>query len=143
MSEGEYKKDYLIKILTHFHEKYQGKDIKTAVDEKLLHTCNELQDLTVSELLVEKTLIANIMYVETRYIKRKDNAKKLFEDVVDLLGGECVCGGDGLECNADCCYPGENQNCQKKILTNLKEVLEEYIQLSGKMNPSIMDNINN
>ena len=142
MAEGEYQKDFLIKILTHFHENYQGKDIKTAVDEKLLHTCNELQNLTVSELLVEKTLIANIMYVETRYIKRKDNAKKLFEDVVDLLGGECVCGGDGLDCNEDCC-PVPKQNCQQEILTNLKEVLDEYIQLSGKMNPSIMDNINN
>ena len=142
MAEGEYQKDFLIKILTHFHEKYQGKDIKTAVDEKLLHTCNELQNLNVSELLVEKALIANIMYVETRYIKRKCNAKKLFENVVDLLGGECVCGSYGLDCNEDCC-PGSNQNCQKEILTNLKEVLEEYIQLSGKMNPSIMDNINN
>tara|TARA_R100001129_G_scaffold185354_3_gene173285 strand:- start:1411 stop:1650 length:240 start_codon:yes stop_codon:yes gene_type:complete len=73
-------------------------------------------------------------YNANNNVKRK--AVKLFEDLVDLLGGECLCGGAALECNADCCYPSENQNCQKEILTNLKEVLEEYIQLSGKFNPS-------
>ena len=143
MSEDIKEKNTLIEKLTHYHNNYSGKDIKTAVDEKLLYTCNELQYLTVRQLMLEEALITNIMNVETRYIKRRDNAKKLFEDVADLLGGECVCGGDALECNADCCSPGENQNCQKEILTNLKEVLDEYIQLAGKMNPSIMDNINN
>ena len=53
-----------------------------------------------------------------------DNAE-LYDEVVSLLGGECFCGGDALECTDECCPPDDYQFCQKDTLVKLKRVLVE------------------
>ena len=66
-----------------------------------------------------------------------ESTLELFRDVEALMGGECQCGGNGLECNEECC--GEEAigdlggYCQKETLTRLKEVLEEYEKLLNKI----------
>ena len=50
---------------------------------------------------------------------------ELYDEVVSLLGGECFCGGDALECTDECCPPDDYQFCQKDTLVKLKRVLVE------------------
>ena len=55
--------------------------------------------------------------------------KALYLDVQALMGGECLCGGDGLECTDECCPPDADDGiCQKETLTDLKQALLGYQQ---------------
>ena len=57
---------------------------------------------------------------------------KLFYEIEEFLGGECVCGGKSLECDEQCCGEEEAYECQKETLTKLKEVLEDYEALKAR-----------
>ena len=51
----------------------------------------------------------------------------LYLDVEALMGGECLCGGDGLKCTDECCPPDDGDGiCQKETLTNLRRALTDY-----------------
>ena len=60
---------------------------------------------------------------------------KLYYEIEEFMGGECVCGGKALECNElfgeQCCGEEEAYECQKETLTKLKEVLEDYEMLKA------------
>jgi|TARA_R100001530_G_scaffold11797_1_gene11271 hypothetical protein len=47
----------------------------------------------------------------------------LFQDVEFLMGGECECGNNALECTDDCCPADATDYCQKDTLTRLKKAL--------------------
>jgi hypothetical protein len=60
--------------------------------------------------------------------------KALYLDVQALMGGECLCGGDGIECTDDCCPPDAGDGiCQKETLADLKRVLAQHqkVELKG------------
>ena len=56
---------------------------------------------------------------------------RLYLEVSILLGSECVCGGDFLECHEDCC-PSDPDSleymgmCGKQTMTELKQVLDSW-----------------
>ena len=66
-----------------------------------------------------------------------ESTLELFRDGEALMGGECQCGGNGLECNEECCGKealGDLEGyCQKETLTKLKEVWEEDEKLLNKI----------
>ena len=62
----------------------------------------------------------------------KLSGTELFNEVEALMGGECHCGGKGLECiqeEGGCCSEGGIGDlfpyCQKETLTKLKEALDD------------------
>ena len=42
---------------------------------------------------------------------------KLYYEIEEFMGGECVCGGKSLECDEQCCGEEEAYACQKETLT--------------------------
>ena len=52
---------------------------------------------------------------------------RLYLEVSALLGDECGCGGDFLECNEECC-PADMDDwmCGNKTMTELKQVLDSW-----------------
>ena len=123
-------KAFLIQELTHYYYNYTGKNVIKAVKEKILKSPNQWSALSLGDLQTEKSLILSIMDSESVYIRSKDKAKQLYNSVADLLGGECLCGSNPLECTDDCCYD-DRSLCQKEVLTNLRDILEDYISVRG------------
>ena len=126
-------KAFLIQELTHYYYNYTGENVIKAVKEKILKSPNQWSALSLGDLQTEKSLILSIMDSESVYIRSRDKAKQLYNSVADLLGGECLCGGNPLECTDDCCYKGIDRGyCQKEVMTNLRDILEDYIGLVEK-----------
>ena len=127
-------KAFLIQELTHYYYNYTGENVIKAVKEKILKSPNQWSALSLGDLQTEKSLILSIMDSESMYIRSRDKAKQLYNSVADLLGGECLCGSNPLECTDDCCYDDNcyaRSLCQKEVLTNLKDILEDYISVCG------------
>ena len=62
--------------------------------------------------------------VEKREVEMDKNENELlFQDVEFLMGGECECGNNALECTDNCCPADATDYCQKDTLTRLRKAL--------------------
>ena len=57
---------------------------------------------------------------------------KIYDQIYDVIGGECYCGGPILECTETCCPSDSDDYCPKSEVQQIKSILTKYDHMKRK-----------
>jgi len=82
-------------------------------------------NLPVEELLISlrELVTPSSPITVTKVVDNIATNEILFQDVEFLMGGECECGNNALECTDNRCPTDATDYCQKDTLTRLRKAL--------------------